>query len=115
MYVANCIFHVASAVGDKDLVEMYLSAMEGESDASRGNASTYRDFVISLWESDLMTCRQFCPALTESLKWKRDVGCNLFVPSQMFPNQIYHERLKSSPRVKTEYGLRVEHVQLGAG
>jgi hypothetical protein len=38
-----------------------------------------------------------------------------FVPSQMFPNQIYHERLKSSPRVKTEYGLRVEHVQLGTG
>ena len=38
-----------------------------------------------------------------------------FVPSQMFPNQIYHEDLKSSPRVKTEYGLRVEHVQLGTG
>ena len=46
MYVANCAFHVASAVGDKDLVEMYLCAMEGELDAS-----TYRDFVISLWES----------------------------------------------------------------
>ena len=62
-----------------------------------------------------MTGRQFCSALTESLKWKGDVGCNLFVPSQMFPNQIYHERLKSSPRVKTEYGLRVENVLLGPG
>jgi hypothetical protein len=46
MYVANCAFHVASAVGDKDLVEIYLCAMEGELDAS-----AYRDFVISLWES----------------------------------------------------------------
>ena len=55
MYVANCAFHVASAVGDKDLVEMYLSAVEGESDASftEGNASTYRDFVISLWGSGI--------------------------------------------------------------
>ena len=55
MYVANCAFHVASAVGDKDLVEMYLSAMEGKSDASfaEENASTYRDFVISLWGSGL--------------------------------------------------------------
>ena len=50
MYVANCIFHVASAVGDKELVEMYLSAMEGELDAAK--ASSYKDFVISLWESD---------------------------------------------------------------
>jgi hypothetical protein len=46
MHVANCAFHVASGVGDKDLVEMYLCAMEGESDAS-----AYRDFVISAWES----------------------------------------------------------------
>ncbi|MGA2876196.1 MAG: hypothetical protein ABSE82_11745 [Nitrososphaerales archaeon] len=38
-----------------------------------------------------------------------------FVPSQTFSNQIYHELLKSSPTVKTEYGLRVEHVQLGEG
>ena len=38
-----------------------------------------------------------------------------FVPSQTFQNQIYHEYLKSSPRVKTEYGLRVENVLLGEG
>ncbi|MGA2875068.1 MAG: hypothetical protein ABSE82_05950 [Nitrososphaerales archaeon] len=47
MNVANCAFHVACAVGDKDLVELYLSAMDKELDAS-----TYRDFVISLWEND---------------------------------------------------------------
>ena len=28
----------------------------------------------------------------------------------MFPDQIYYERLKSSPGVKTEYGLRIEHT-----
>ena len=38
---------------------------------------------------------------------------HLFAPSQMFPNQIYHEFLKSDSRVKTEYGLKVEHVLLG--
>ena len=37
------------------------------------------------------------------------------MPSQMFPNQIYHEFLKSDSRVKTEYGLRVENVLLGPG
>lgn len=46
MCVANCAFHLASAVGDKGLVEMYLSAMEGESSAAK--ARDYRDFLISL-------------------------------------------------------------------
>ncbi len=50
MCVANCAFHVASAVGDKDLVEMYLSAMEGESNAAK--ARDYRDFLISMWEKN---------------------------------------------------------------
>lgn len=30
--------------------------------------------------------------------------------SRIFPNQVYHEYLKSSSKVKTEYGLRVEHI-----
>ena len=44
--VANCAFHVASAVADKGLVEMYLCAMEGEKDASK--AREYRDYLFSL-------------------------------------------------------------------
>ncbi len=46
MCVANCAFHVASAVADKGLVEMYLCAMEGEKDASK--AREYRDYLFSL-------------------------------------------------------------------
>lgn len=32
------------------------------------------------------------------------------ISSRIFPNQVYHEYLKSSSKVKTEYGLRVEHI-----
>src|SRR5487761_1758098 len=46
MCVANCSFHAAAALGDKDLAEMYLSAMEDESDVAK--ATEYRDFVLSL-------------------------------------------------------------------
>jgi hypothetical protein len=46
MCVANCAFHVALSLRDKDLAEMYLSAMEDESNVAK--ARKYRDFVISL-------------------------------------------------------------------
>lgn len=32
------------------------------------------------------------------------------ISSRIFPNQVYHEYLKSSSKVKTEYGLRVAHI-----
>lgn len=46
MCVANCAFHVASALEDRELVEMYLFAMEDETNAAK--AMEYRDFVMSL-------------------------------------------------------------------
>jgi len=49
MCIANCAFHVAAALRNKDLAEMYLSAMEGESNVAK--AREYRDFVLFLRNS----------------------------------------------------------------
>jgi hypothetical protein len=46
MFVANCAYHVALGIRDKGLVQLYLSAMEGNSNGNK--AREYRDFLFAL-------------------------------------------------------------------
>ncbi|MDV3293444.1 MAG: hypothetical protein LYZ70_04160 [Nitrososphaerales archaeon] len=48
MTVANCAFHVALAVKDKALAELYLKAVKGMDDDAK--AARLRNFVLELWE-----------------------------------------------------------------
>lgn len=46
MFVANCAYHIALGIRDKGLVQLYLSAMEGNTNGNK--AGEYRDFLFSL-------------------------------------------------------------------
>ena len=48
MTIANCAFHVALAVKDKDLTMLYLKAVENTDNTVK--AIEERDFVLKLWE-----------------------------------------------------------------
>ncbi|MDG7023001.1 MAG: hypothetical protein JRN45_00610 [Nitrososphaerota archaeon] len=47
MAVANCAFHVALAVGDKELVKLCLKAVKGMDDEVK--ATRLRNFLLELW------------------------------------------------------------------
>ena len=100
MCIANCAFHVAAALRNKDLAEMYLSAMEDESNVAK--ARRYRDFVLFLrngarWKEGGILVLNKLVLLTSSLS---------------FPKHICHEYLDAAGEdgESQSYGLRIEHV-----